>query len=351
MKILLATAHPHIPQITGGAQSSMHDLAGELTKRGHEVSVLSGLTGKGWLGFRSRIALKLLRRNHVVDHGLGYPVYRTWFVWEAVANVVRHINADLVVLQSGFPVKIAWALEKVNTRVFIYLRNVEMEDLGGDLRELQNVSYVANSKFTANRFHEIFGIQADIVYPLIRREKYETHTTRENVTFINPHPLKGMDIALDVAEQCSEIPFVFVEAWGLASEDKERLLKRLARLPNVTLRPPTRDMKSVYGKARIVLAPSQWEEAFGRVAVEPQFSGIPVVASARGGLPEAVGPGGILMDPGADAEAWAEAIGKLWNDQAFYAEKSHAARAHANRPEMNPAHQIDRLLEIFSARG
>lgn len=351
MKILLATAHPYIPQITGGAQSSMHDLAGELIKRGHEVSVLSGLTGKGWLGFKSRVALRLLRQNYVVDHDLGYPVYRAWFAWEAVDKVVKFINADLVVLQSGFPVRIARALEEVNTRVFIYLRNVEIDDLGGNLTELKNVSYVANSIFTAGRFREIFGIRANVVYPLIRREKYETYTTRENVTFINPHPLKGLDLALDIAERCSEIPFVFVEAWGLASEDKERLLKRLARLPNVTLRPPTRNMKSVYGKARIVLAPSQWEEAFGRVAVEPQFSGIPVVASARGGLPEAVGPGGILMDPSADADAWAEAVRRLWHDEAIYAKKSQAACTYSMRPEMNPSYQIDRLLEIFGERS
>ena len=75
------------------------------------------------------------------------------------------------------------------------------------------------------------------------------------------------------------------------------------------------------------------------------------MASARGGLPEAVGPGGILMDPGADADAWAQAVRKLWSDPAFYAEKSQAARAHANRPEMNPAYQIDRLLEIFGRKG
>lgn len=351
MKILLATAHPYMPQITGGAQSSMHDLAGEFAKLGHDVSVLSGLTGKGWLGLRNRIALKLLRQNHVVDYGLGYPVHRAWFAWEAAADAIRRVNADVVVLQSGFPVRIARAIKGMNARIVIYLRNVEIDDLGGDLEELQGVSYIANSHFTAGRFCELFGIRADVVYPLIQRENYETDTTRENVTFINPHPLKGLDVALKVAEQCSEIPFVFVEAWGLSPEVKEQLLKQIARLPNVTLRPPTRDMKSVYGKARIVIAPSQWEEAFGRVGVEPQFSGIPVVASARGGLPEAVGPGGILMDPGADADAWAEAVRRLWNDQAFYAEKSRAARAHADRPEMNPARQIDRLLEIFGARG
>ena len=349
MKILLATAHPYIPQIAGGAQSSMHDMAIELAKREHEVSVLSGLTGKGWLGLKSRIALKLQGQTHVTDHGLGYPVHRAWFAWEAVGDLVRRTHPDVVMLQSGFPVRIAKSLASSGSsaRVGIYLHNVEAEDLGGDLRDLQDVFYVANSRFTANHFHDRSNVRAEVIYPLVRRENYETSTTRENVTFINPHPLKGLEIALGVAERCPDIPFVFVESWGIDPQDEERRRQRLATLPNVTLRPPTRDMKSIYGKARIVIAPSQWEEAFGRVGVEPQFSGIPVVASARGGLPEAVGPGGILMDPGADADAWAEAVRTLWHDEALYAEKSQAARAHANRPEMNPAHQIDQLLEIF----
>ena len=54
------------------------------------------------------------------------------------------------------------------------------------------------------------------------------------------------------------------------------------------------------------------------------------------------------MDPGANADAWAQAVRRLWNDPALYAEKSRAARDYANRPEMNPSDQIDRLLEIFA---
>ena len=37
------------------------------------------------------------------------------------------------------------------------------------------------------------------------------------------------------------------------------------------------DMRSVYAKCRILLAPSVWEEAYGRVVTEAQISGIPVV--------------------------------------------------------------------------
>lgn len=347
MKILFANAYPHIPQKAGGAQSSMHDLAGEFTKRGHEVSVLAGLSGQGWIGLKSRIERKLRRRNFAFDRSLGYPVYRTWFPWEVVAEVARDIGADVVVPQSGASVRVAQALAGVDTRVVIYLRNVEPEDLGGNPAELMGVSYVSNSQFTADRWKELAGIRSDVVHPLVRRENYETETTRENVTFINPHPLKGLEIALGIAERCPDIPFVFVESWGLDPQDAARRQQRLAALPNVTLRPRTRDMKSVYGKARIVLAPSQWEEAFGRIAAEAHYSGIPVVASARGGLPEAVGPGGILMDPGADADAWAEAVRALWHDEALYTKKSQAAQSYSMRPEMNPSHQIDRLLEIF----
>jgi glycosyltransferase involved in cell wall biosynthesis len=40
--------------------------------------------------------------------------------------------------------------------------------------------------------------------------------------------------------------------------------------------------------AKITVVPSIWEEPFGRVALESIFSGVPVVASNKGGLPEIV---------------------------------------------------------------
>ena len=48
---------------------------------------------------------------------------------------------------------------------------------------------------------------------------------------------------------------------------------------------------------RVAVIPSRYEEAFGIVALEALASGCYVVASNRGGLPEAVGPCGILFDP------------------------------------------------------
>jgi glycosyltransferase involved in cell wall biosynthesis len=125
------------------------------------------------------------------------------------------------------------------------------------------------------------------------------------------------------------------------------LLARLEKLPNVTLRPSTDDMRTVYRDARIVLAPSRWEEAFGRIAAEAHVNGIPVIASDIGGLPEAVGPGGTLIDPGAPAQVWADAVKRLWNDAAAYDDASRSARSHAMRDDMTPDRQIDKLLSVL----
>src|SRR4030095_10030833 len=102
---------------------------------------------------------------------------------------------------------------------------------------------------------------------------------------------------------------------------------------NVTLRSAQREMKQIYGKSKILLAPSIWGEAYGRVVTEAQLSAIPVIASAKGGLPEAVGPGGLLIAPEGPIEAWVAAIRRLWDDKAYYADLSSMALKHATRPE------------------
>jgi hypothetical protein len=46
------------------------------------------------------------------------------------------------------------------------------------------------------------------------------------------------------------------------------------------------------------------DEAFGRVIVEAQVNGIPVVARRTGGIPEALGDAGVLLPPDAPGAAW-----------------------------------------------
>jgi glycosyltransferase involved in cell wall biosynthesis len=92
--------------------------------------------------------------------------------------------------------------------------------------------------------------------------------------------------------------------------------------------------------------PSQCEEAFGRVIVEAGLNGIPSVASHAGGIPEALGDGGVLLSPGEPAQSWAATLDRILLDADLYARLSADAVLNATRPELNPDEITQHLLEI-----
>jgi glycosyltransferase involved in cell wall biosynthesis len=294
--------------------------------------------------------LRLLYAGQKVarDASLGYPVWRSWFPWENVPYVVQQEKPDLIVVMAIEPVRMALAAKPTGVPVLMQLMDVEFKDHGGDFRKLGPISCIANSTFTATTYRDEYGVEPVVIYPFIAPDRYQTHTTRQNVTFINPVPEKGRDMAIAVARLCPDIPFTFVETWPLSPEQRQTLMRMLAGLPNITLLPPQKDMRSLYGSCRILLAPSLWSEAYGRVATEAQFSGIPVIASNRGGLPEAVGPGGIVINAEAPPDQWAAVLRRVWNDDDLYHQLSVAADAYAHRPEMSYSALLDQMERAFA---
>lgn len=92
------------------------------------------------------------------------------------------------------------------------------------------------------------------------------------------------------------------------------------------------DMPAAYKLASVVVSASLEPEAFGRVAVEAQAMGRPVIATDHGGARETVEPGvtGWLYPPG-DAEALANAIAEaLAIDPTERAHIGLAGRAHVH---------------------
>lgn len=82
-----------------------------------------------------------------------------------------------------------------------------------------------------------------------------------------------------------------------------------------------------YRAADLVTVPSH-SESFGLVAVESLASGTPVIAANVGGLPVAVGEGGVLID-GHDPLRWADEIAALLADDDRRAALAQAGVAHA----------------------
>jgi spore coat protein SA len=83
--------------------------------------------------------------------------------------------------------------------------------------------------------------------------------------------------------------------------------------PNVEFIPYTfgEALADEFRAADIFCCPSIWEEPFGMVNVEAMASGLPVVATRMGGIPEIFEHGGALLVPANDAAAIANAIERL----------------------------------------
>lgn len=135
---------------------------------------------------------------------------------------------------------------------------------------------------------------------------------------VNPVPEKGADITVELARHHRRHRFVLQEGWYPVSLD----------LPsNVEYRPQTPDLTSLRQETHVLLVPSRVREGFGRVAVEFALEGVPAIAHAIGGLPEAVDGGGILL-PSLAVPDWIEAVAAMDRED-YYRELAESAYNHA----------------------
>ncbi len=347
MKYLLASAVPYLPQLTGGIEVNTHLLALELNRRACETAVLCKLSLRDSFGARRFLAIGAHFTDVAMDRFLGYRVYRSMKPWRDLSGVIM---PKIAIIQNGHMVQMGHAFRNKSIPSIAYLHGTGFDTEGeawkGTGKELPFSGYIANSTYTARRFEARFGIRPEVIPPIFYPEEYRTAGKGRHVTFINPVAEKGVDLALAIAALCPEIPFLFVRGWPLSPIAEMRLSRRLARLDNVRLCPRSRNMAKIYAETRILLVPSQWDETWGRVVSEAQFSGIPVLASDCGGLPESVGPGGILVGRKDPPEVWAEQLRSLWNEPAKYQFMRESAFAHAARPALDIGYQLDRFMSI-----
>lgn len=174
-------------------------------------------------------------------------------------------------------------------------------------------------------------------------------------------PLKAPDLAIEVLARLDATRGARLVLAGAASEDFAAYtdeLHDLARALGVQDRvdvhgPASREeLSELMRRATVLLLPS-WSETFGLVALEAQASGTPVIAwRSAGGVAEAVGDGGIVLDS-RDADVWAHATETILSDAAEHGRRSRLAREFATHRtwDASAEHLAEVYREVVAGRG
>lgn len=220
------------------------------------------------------------------------------------------INKPKVVITFGgtsFSVRLQQHARSMGAKIIFYLGNAEYDN--SDFYQPGD-TVICPSEFLREHYRNTLGLDAHVLRTIMRHERFDQvsqasvgellyRKKKGFITFMTPIPHKGLTLFARIAKlafrERPDIKFLVTE--GRSSKDW--LAKSgydLTQFPNVWFMSNHEDVRSIYERTSILLVPSFWQEGFSRSILEAQLSGIPVLATNRGGTAEALNGGGTLFD-------------------------------------------------------
>ncbi len=283
-------------------------------------------------------------------------IWPRWLPWLATVRAASR-GCDVVWVGQVLPAgTVAWILRLLGGKPYVVsthgmdvllpLRNVWKRWLA--TRILRGAAGItANSRFTLEAIHRSYGIPAEaitVVYPAPAELPAATRVESTHPIVLAVGRLvrrKGFDLLIQAIEQIWEdVPDARLQIIGGGPErSKLQAAAAASSQPDkVQLLGNVDDgqLADAYSRAWAFVLPARSEgadvEGFGMVCVEATAHGVPVIASATGGIPEAVDDGrsGILV-PAGDVAALAAAIAGLLTDAPRRASMSASGLAWASQ--------------------
>jgi glycosyltransferase involved in cell wall biosynthesis len=284
----------------GGAQAFATDLARALAQRGHRV-LLYAAEGSDVGGVDLRpvptgdLSAGLVRPS---GHPAQLPAVREAF--RLCFELVRADGAQAV-SQHGFDRE---AIEEADSLPMLVLHTLHLPPISAPVIAAargSRATFVTVSQALGRLWRDA-GVPVDVVLNGV--PVFDTEPAPVEPWALVPgrvSPEKATHVAIRAARAAGLEPQVAGAIYDAGYARRHGIVSRhLDRA----------ELWRLMGRCTVTLMPVDWEEPFGLVAAESQMAGTPVVAYARGGLPEVLGrAGGILVEPG-DEAAFVAAIAR-----------------------------------------
>ncbi|SIR73198.1 phosphatidylinositol alpha-1,6-mannosyltransferase [Haladaptatus litoreus] len=353
MRILLAT--PDYPPPPGGIQTVVTNIETGLREQGHEVDILQlDPSNRSWADVRipkPELIYSLLSRDSL------------FFTKEYKRSMIKieEFEPDIVhcLHIKNLPTLVAAAELDIPTVTSIHALELENRPLANkayeytslvhsvseftiDLSELssQQDVYKAPPSIDVSSYANKIESTPDDSLSLISIARMVDRKNLETVVrSVQTERERGLDCTLTIIgdgpnrttieKMTKDLPYIDVLGW-VSEEEKKRSLSE----SDVFILTPLKNGYDV--------------EGFGIVYIEAQASGTPVIGSNNGGIPEAIGDSGILIDDPRSSQELSSAINQISNidTREKYAKNAEARVSEFDIPTVANTH-IRKYQEII----
>ncbi len=347
-----------LPELNvGGVETGTVDFAKYLVEHRHHSIVVSH-------GGQLTAGLKKGGSKHYTLPVHKKSLRTMWKMVEPLRAIIRKENIDIVHARSRVPAWIAYFACQKTKAIFIttchgrYNNRLFSQVMGWS--KLVIVPSRAIGRYMIDRYK----VPSDRIRCIARSvdlTKFENISKKTNsrvpvIAIVGRlTPIKGHRHFLKaMAKVIRQKPKIKIQIVGDASPDKEDykqelhvLVRRLGLKDHVTFLGNRKDVPKVLSKVDVLVMASTIPESFGRVILEAQAVGVPVVATRVGGVVDIIDEEktGLMVMP-KDSDAMAAAVLRILNNENFARQLTEAAtiKLHKN---FTLDHMACRTLKVY----
>lgn len=333
-----------LPELNvGGVETGTLDLCRYLTSLGHQAVVVS--RGGKLVGELEKIGVR-----HYALPVNEKSLFTILKMVDKLSGIIVKEKVDIVHARSRVPAWIAFfACRRTNTAFIATCHGYYSRHYFSRVMAWPKL-VICPSRVISRHMVEDFGLPYERVRLIPRsvdleRFNFRPAGSRDQEEFIvgiigRITPLKGHDYFLKaMAKVIRQVPSLKIWIIGDAPEDKQdykqeimTLVRRLVLSNYVEFLGSRSDIPELLSSMHCLVLSTVTEEAFGRVILEAQAAGVPVVATRVGGVVDIIDEEktGLLVTP-RDPEEMAAAVSRIFKDKTLARNLSESGREKVER--------------------